>query len=113
MTVLIDRAPQVMMLALDGQHHLIEMPFVSALRLAPAQRTGIPLAELQRPLTDRLVRDGDAATGHQFFYVAKAQRKSEVEPHYVTDDLGRITEAAIEMDFGIPQFYKICPPAVS
>lgn len=40
MAILIDRAPQVMMLALDGQHHLVKRPCVSALRLAPAQRIG-------------------------------------------------------------------------
>jgi hypothetical protein len=36
MAVLVDRAPQVMMLAFDGQHHLVQMPFITALGLASA-----------------------------------------------------------------------------
>ena len=62
-TILIDCTPEVVMLALDGKHDLVEMPFVPALRLTPTQFIGISLAELQHPLADRLVRDDDAATG--------------------------------------------------
>ena len=36
MAVLIDRAPEVMVRALNRQHDLIEMPFIPALRLASA-----------------------------------------------------------------------------
>ena len=62
-----------MMLALDGQHYLVQMPFITALGLAPAQRIGVRLAKLQGPLTNGLVGDEDASTGHQFFDVAKTQ----------------------------------------
>jgi hypothetical protein len=95
MAILIDCTPQVIVLALDGQHDFVEVPFVAALRLTPAQLIGISLAKFKRPLTNRLVRDDDAATGHQFLNVAKAQRKPEIEPHHVADDLGRVAKAAV------------------
>lgn len=72
------------------------MPFVPALRLTQTKFIGIALPELQRSLTDRLVRDDDATAGHQLFYVAKTQREPEVEPHDVADDFLRIAESALE-----------------
>jgi len=64
------------------------------MRLAPAKFIGISLAELQRPLADRLIADDNAA-GHQFFDVAKTQRKPEVEPHHMAYDFPRVAEAAV------------------
>lgn len=72
------------------------MQFVPAPRLTQAKFIGLPLAELQRPLVHRLVRDDDAAAGHQLFYVAKTQREPKVEPHDLTDDFGRVAQAAVE-----------------
>ena len=60
------------------------------------------LAELQCPLADRLVGDDDATAGHQFLDVAKAQRKPEVEPHHVADELGRKAEAAVNLEIFHP-----------
>ena len=67
-------------------------------RLTPAQLIGIPLTELQCPLADRLVRHENAATGHQFLDVAKTQRKSEVQPYDVADDV--VWEAKAEIKLG-------------
>lgn len=74
------------------------MPFVAASWLTTAQFSGVLLAEPQRPLADRFVGNDDAPARHQFLDVAKAQRKPEVEPHYVADDLMRIAKAAVELD---------------
>lgn len=71
MPLLIDCAPQVMVLALDRQNNLVEMPFVAAPRLSPAQLVGISLAELQRLLPDRLIGHDDASTSHQFLDIVK------------------------------------------
>ena len=73
------------------------MPFVAPLRLTPAQFIGISLAELQCPLADRLVGDSNATAGHQLFDVAKAQRKPEVELHHMANDLGKKSEAAVNL----------------
>jgi hypothetical protein len=73
------------------------MPFVAASRLTPAQLIGISLTELQGPLADRFVGYEDAATSHSFFDVAKAERKAEIEPYDVADDLGREADADVKL----------------
>ncbi len=50
--VLIDGAPKVVLLAVDGDDHLVEVPRVARLGPPTAQTVGIVLAELPRPLPD-------------------------------------------------------------
>src|SRR6516165_7579674 len=52
-------------------------------------------AELQHPTPHRFIGDVELALGEQFLHVAVAQRKAEIEPDRVLDDLGRKTMAAI------------------
>src|SRR5215510_906982 len=47
--VLVDSAPQVMALAIDGQKDLIEMPFVSGPRPAALEPIGVILPKLETP----------------------------------------------------------------
>src|SRR3712207_6728637 len=47
--VLIHGSPQVMALAVDGQKHLVEMPFVPRPRPSTPQLVGVILTELQTP----------------------------------------------------------------
>src|SRR4051812_552983 len=49
---------------------------------------GEALAELARPLAHGLMGHVDAAGGQHLFDHAQAERKAEVEPHGVADDLG-------------------------
>ena len=110
MTFLVDRAPQVMMLAFDGQHHLVQIPFVAALGLVPPQGNGIGLPELQGPLPDGFVGDEDSPASHQLLDVAKAQRKSKVQPHDMADDGGGIAESAIWVTLAHPATLSTCIP---
>ena len=73
------------------------MPFVSTPGLAPTQHVRVGLAEFQRPLPDRLVRNENPAAGHQLFDVAKAQAETEIQPHHMADDLGRIAKTAVQV----------------
>lgn len=52
-------------------------------------------AELQHPTPHRFIGDVEPALGEQFLHVAVAQRKAEIEPDRVLDDLGRKTMAVI------------------
>jgi hypothetical protein len=82
MTILIDCAPQLMALALDRQHNLVEVPFVAPSWLTPAQLIGKLLAKPQGPLADRLLGHNDTPACHQLLDLAKAQRETVVElPH--------------------------------
>ncbi len=73
--------------SVDFEEHLIQVPHVTRPRRSATETVGISLTELEAPFSDRLIRKGDTATGHQFFDIAKAQREAKVEPDAMTDDL--------------------------
>ena len=110
MPLLADRAPQAMVLAFDGQNDLVQMPFATALRLAPAQGMGIGLPELQGPLPDALVRDADPPASYQLLDASKSQQKSKIQPHNMADDDGGIAESAIQVTLAHPATLPISIP---
>jgi hypothetical protein len=86
--VLVDRPPQPVLLAGDGDHHLVEVPFVAGVRQPPTDLVGERLAELAGPLPHRFMADDDPAGGQHLLDHAQAEREAEVEPDHVADDLG-------------------------
>src|SRR4051794_9381474 len=94
--LLIDRAPEPVLLAGDGNDDLIQMPFVAAARGASTEAVGEFAAEFQAPLPDRLVGDRDAASRQHLLNHTQAQREAEIEPHRVSDEFGRVAIAGIE-----------------
>src|SRR3954454_10249816 len=59
----VNGAPEPMLLAGDGDDHLIKVPFIAAAGGTPADAAGELPAEFQAPLPDRLIGDRDAASG--------------------------------------------------
>ena len=87
--VLIHGPPEPVFLARDGDHDLIQVPDVAtAWRLAP-EAASVRRPELQRPATDGLIRDDDAALEQHLLDQSQAQRKPEIQPHRMGDDLRR------------------------
>src|SRR5262245_57117582 len=72
MPVLVDGAPQVVTLAMDGEKHLIQVPFIPRSGISTAQVVGIDLPELSAPIPDRFIGQDDAAFGHELFGVPVA-----------------------------------------
>src|SRR3954463_5425674 len=60
-----------------------------------ADLVGAVLTELARPLAHGLVAHVDAAGGQHLFHHAQAQRKAEVQPDGVADDLARKAVAGV------------------
>src|SRR3954462_5946025 len=85
--ILVDGPPEPMLLAADHQAHLIQVPFVARTGQPAADLVGEPLAELARPLAHGLVAHVNAAGGQHLFDHAQAERKAEIEPDGVADDL--------------------------
>src|SRR5215207_5479352 len=85
--ILVDRAPEPMLLAGDHQAHVVEVPLVFRTGQPAADLVSEALAELAPPLAHGLVADRDAAGRQHLFDRAQAQRKAEVEPDGVADDL--------------------------
>ncbi|RAK25649.1 hypothetical protein C7374_12138 [Falsochrobactrum ovis] len=93
--ILINSAPQPVFPAGNGDDHLVEMPHVIPAGLLAMKATCIVWAELLYPAADRFIGDDNATLQQHFFDKTQAQRKSEVEPHCVCDDLGRETMALV------------------
>jgi hypothetical protein len=61
--VLVDGAPEVVLITLDPDEHLIEVPLVPWPWSAATNATGKTLAEFPAPAPHRLVGDGNALLG--------------------------------------------------
>ena len=95
--MLVDRAPQPVLLAVDRHHDLVEVPLVAARWRVRAKAPGNGGPELQRPASNCLVGHLDAACGQQLLDHAQAQRETEVQPDRVADDLRRKSVPAYEI----------------
>jgi hypothetical protein len=85
----IDGAPKPVFLAIDGDHDLIDVPFVAELRRAPAHFVGEVPAEFLGPPPDGFVTDDHTAGGQEIFDHSQAERETEIEPNRMGDDLSR------------------------
>ena len=74
----IDGPPQVHALALDRDHHLVQVPGARRLWPYPAEVAGEAGSELQDPAPDRLIGSLDAALCQEFLDIAVAQREPEM-----------------------------------
>src|SRR4030095_9483891 len=96
--VLVDSAPEVMALAINGQKHFIQVPLVPWLRASMLQLIRIVLPKFQTPLADGLMGHLDPTGQQHLFYVAVTQREAIVEPDSMTDDFAG--KAEIFVAFG-------------
>src|SRR5262245_10686820 len=87
--LLLNCPPQIVMFALDGQKHLIEVPFIAEPGTAATELIRILLAELAAPFADRLIGHYDSTFKQQLFDIAEAEAKPKVQPHRVADDFRR------------------------
>ena len=77
--VLVDRAPQLPLCAVDLDEHLIQVPFVARPPTTTAQLVRVVLPEPVAPGPDRLIGHVDTAFEHQLLHVAEAQREPVVQ----------------------------------
>ena len=88
-TILIDGAPKLAFLAIDCDDDFIEMPDIPPAWRLSFQSAGVVGAKLQRPAPHRFAGHDNAACEQHFLDEAQAQRKSEIQPHGMGDDLRR------------------------
>jgi hypothetical protein len=79
--------PKPVFLAVYGNHHLVQIPDVLSRRLLPSQLFCVGSTELAAPSPDRFIGDNDAALQKHFLDQPQAQRKPEIEPHGMGNDL--------------------------
>jgi hypothetical protein len=79
--VLVDSAPQVLLLTVDLDEDLVQMPLAPGPGPAAPHLAGVGRAELHTPAADRLVGDDDTALEHELLDLAERQRKAVVQPY--------------------------------
>ena len=79
-TVLVYRAPQILLATLDRDEHLVEMPCVSHPTASAPQPPRVDRTEPLAPLPNRLVGDRHASLREEIFSIAEADAESIVEP---------------------------------
>jgi hypothetical protein len=99
-TLLIDRAPQIVLLALDRQKHLIHMPLVAKPRTTATELISILLAKFATPLANRLIGHADATLKQELFDIPEAQAEAKVQPYCVANNLHRKAVVLIFGDSG-------------
>src|SRR5215471_12407604 len=107
---LIHRPPQPVLHTGDLEHDLIEMPFVARPRQAATDMTGELLAKFACPLPYGFVADDDAARGQQLLHHAKTEREAEIQPHGMSDDLGREAISGIAGSSGCRHSTRLLTP---
>jgi hypothetical protein len=100
MAALIHGPPEIVALRVDRDEYLVQMPFVTRPGASPPQCIGILLAELAALLPDGFVGHDDAADEQELFPIAMAERKTEVQPDGVADDLTRKPVVFVEIRRG-------------
>ncbi len=86
---MVDGAPQPIALASDDDHHFVEVPVITGLRVGAAQIGGNDGSKLQEPSADGLVGDVQAPLGEHLLDIAEADSEPGVEPDRVADNFGR------------------------
>ena len=79
-TVLVDRAPQILLATLDRDEHLDEMPGVSHPTAAAPQPPRVDRTEPLAPLPNRLVGDRHASLREEIFGIAEAEAEPVSRP---------------------------------
>ncbi len=85
---IVHSAPEPIVLPLDDDHHLIEVPMIAGLRAGTAQIGGDDRPELQEPAAHGLVGDIQAPLGEHLLNIAVTQSEPGVQPDRMADDIG-------------------------
>jgi hypothetical protein len=92
-----DRALIGVLLYIDADVDLIEVPGVARPRPPASRLQGEAPAELQAPAPDALVGDDHAPLGQEQLDVPEAQAEAVVQPDRVADDLAGEAVAAVQV----------------
>src|SRR5271166_815649 len=94
--LLVNCAPEPVLLASDGDDDLVQVPFVATTRGSPTDAVGKLPAEFQAPLADRLICHRDATRRQHLLDHAQAQRESKIQPDRVANELSGVAIAGIK-----------------
>src|SRR5438552_17349849 len=93
--VLIHGTPEILLLAVDSNEDLVQVPSIAEAALTPPQFSGIVRTELLTPESNRFIRDDDSAFGEKVLDVTEDQAETMVNPDGLADDFWRETITVI------------------
>jgi hypothetical protein len=85
-TILVSGPPQIMLLSMDLNEHLINEESINVALVFSSKTLGIFRTKLITPLTDGCITDRDAPLRHQVFDVAVTRIESMLEPQGILND---------------------------
>jgi hypothetical protein len=93
--VLIHRTPEILLLAVDSNEDLVQVPNIAEAALAPLQLSSIVRTELLTPVPNGFIGDDDSAFGEKILDISEAEAETMVHPHGIADDFWRETMTVI------------------
>jgi len=99
--ILIDRTPEIVLGALNGDNGFIQMPGITQATLSLFLSSRIGRAKFQAPPPYRFVGHDDAPFSEEFFDFTEAQTETMIQPNSVADNLGWETKALVANGFGL------------
>ena len=84
----------------DRDEYVIQVPLITRPGTPATELIGVWLAKLATPLAHGFIRDDDAPDEQQFFHVRVAERKANIQPDGMADDLSRKPIVFIEIRRG-------------
>ena len=99
--ILINSAPQVMLLAIDLYKDFIDEEGISIASVLTFQPAGVNGAELYTQETDRFTADCDASLSEEIFDISLTAIEAIVEPDCITDDVRRASVAFVSIHLPI------------
>jgi hypothetical protein len=100
-SILVNRAPDILSLALDSHEEFVQVPSVTQAALSSLECPGVLGAELLTPLSDGLVGDYDPGLRQKVFNISEAQAESVIEPDGMADNIRRKSVSLIGWCIGV------------
>jgi hypothetical protein len=93
--LLIYCTPQVLAHSVDLQIDFIQVPGITHGSTLASNLLGVLATKLFTPSTNTFIGDNDASFSNQEFHIPKAQGKSKLRPHALTDDCCSVALALV------------------
>src|SRR5689334_3522130 len=85
--ILINGSPEGVLLPIDSQENLIQVPRISCFPPTFFQLIGVGLSEFQTPLPNGFIGQYDPTFSHDLFHITVTEREAKIQPETMTDHL--------------------------
>lgn len=98
--VLIHGPPKILLLAVDSDEDLIQVPDIAEAALAPLQLSSIVRTELLTPMSNGFIGNYDSAFGEKILDISETQAETMIDPDGMANDFDRKTVTVVTRTMG-------------